>query len=626
MEWVREAEAKLTCMGQPEEGQRCAITSMIELLATKTVGSEETMERAQGGNEGACDLGSSLERRDNLARAMYREQARVNIKFLNVVNVAGIGEIRRLCENGQVYDALHSAELLCREGLFVRRDDLYWLLQACTRSKDLVAARQIQSLMCSSGLYSASVLADHLIRLFALCGSLPDAKDAFAKVLIPTVFTWNAIISACTQLWEPYSGLLYYGDMLCKDVMPSRVTFLTVLKACGSLSSLNCVRQAHNDIVSKDFDADVILCNLLIDTYARCGSLHESCCVFDMLQPRRDVISWSSMILGYAQHGHGIIALDLYEEMQEEGIQPENTTYAAVLKACGAIGAIDEGRRIHEHISIYGLLTDVVLGGTLIDMYIKCGNVKEARLVFNSLPSCDEVSWSTMISGYVQHGYGSPALDLFEDMQRKNLKADRATYLCVLKACALVGALQEGRLAHEQLTEEHLDLDVAIKNALVDMYARCVSIDDACQIFNTLSDPDLASWGAMVSGYAACGQGMQVEHSFRRMQRQGLVPDSMLFMSILSACSHAVLLEEGCHYFKCMIESCNDALSMEHYNCMVDLLSRAGCLDEAQTLLLSSPTQPSAIGWTSFCTWSKLYKSNHESRSLHHASGGQSAT
>ncbi|KAI5078178.1 hypothetical protein GOP47_0008002, partial [Adiantum capillus-veneris] len=548
-----------------------------------------------------------------------------------VVNVDGkpqtcIGEIRRFCENGQVRHALHSAELLRREGQGLRRDDLYLLLQACTQSKDLAAARHIQSLLYDSGRYSASVLADHLIRLFTLCGSLPDAKDAFAKVLKPTVFSWNAIISACTQLCEPFTGLLYYGGMQRKDVMPNRVTFLFVLKACGSLCSVNCIRQAHNDIISKDFDADVVLCNLLIDTYAKCGSLQEARCVFDMLHPHTDVVSWSSMISGYAQHGHGLVALDLYEEMQQEGVQPESTTYVSILKACGAVGAIHEGRQIHEQISIHGLLADVVLGGTLVDMYVKCGKVKEARVVFDSLPFCDEVSWSTMIAGYIQHGHGFPALDLFGDMQRKNLKADRATHLCVLKACGLVGALQEGRLAHEQIIEGHLDREVAIKNALVDMYARCISIEDACQVFNTLSNPDVASWGAIVSGYAVCGQGVQVEQSFRKMQRQGLEPDSMMFMSILSACSRAGFIEEGCRYFKCMIESYNVTPSIEHYNCMVDLLSRAGRLDEAKTLLSSTPALPSAIGWTSYSSASKLYRRNHEAHSLHHTSGGESAT
>eukprot|EP00250_Pteridium_aquilinum_P005212 c15343_g1_i1 orf=438-1841(-) len=461
--------------------------------------------------------------------------------------------------------------------------------------------------MDSASLYSAAVLADHLIRLFTLCGSLPDAKHTFARVLNPTVFTWNAIISAHIQLFEPYSGLLFYCDMQHHGIEPNRVTFLCVLKACSSLHSLCCSRQAHENIIVTGLEADVIVANTLIDTYAKCGSVREARSVFDRLQYQRDVISWGSMISGYAQHGLGHIALDLYVEMQEKGIQPEKTVYTSILKACSSIGAVRQGRQIHDQISIQGLLSDNVLGGALIDMYIKCGKVKDARLVFDSLLTCDEISWSTMIAGYVQHGYGFPALELFSDMQQKKVKADKATYLCVLKACGLVGATEEGRLAHAQLIKQCLDSDMAVQNALIDMYACCASLEDACKVFNTLSNPDIASWGAIVSGYAECGQGMSVEQSLRRMRSQGFQPDSIIFMSILSACSHAGLLDEGRRYFKCMSESYNVAPSTDHYNCMVDLFCRAGCLDEAQMLLLSMPTLPDIVGWTSFFTSHKIY-------------------
>ncbi|KAH7288576.1 hypothetical protein KP509_31G032400 [Ceratopteris richardii] len=410
--------------------------------------------------------------------------------------------------------------------------------------------------------------------------------------------------------------------MQCQGVRPNRVTFLAILRACGTIRSLSCIRQAQDNIISEGLDSDVIVANALIDTYAKCGSLHEARCIFDTLQSCRDVVSWSSMISGYVQHGYGLDALFLFEDMQENGVQPANMIYSSILKACGSIGDIQKGREIHYEISILGLISDLVIGNTLIDMYVKCGKVKEARFVFDCLPSHDEVLWGTMIAGYALNGYGFPALELFGEMQRKNVKADRATYLCVLRSCALVGALQEGRLAHQQLTEDHVDVEIFVKNALIDMYAHCTSVADAFQVFNTLHNPDLASWGAIMWGYASCGQGLQVEKSLRQMQQQGLDPDGITFMSILSAYSHAGLLNEGCHYFKCMTEFYNVTPSIEHYNCMIDLLCRAGCLDEAQNLLASIPNSSSIIGLTSLYTGNKVYKSE-EGKSLKHLFDGE---
>lgn len=375
--------------------------------------------------------------------------------------------------------------------------------------------------MASTSLYSVTVLADHLIRLFTVCGSLPDANDTFARVPNPTIFTWNAIISAHTKLSECHRALLLYRDMQRQGGRPNRVTFLCVLKACGSLRALSFGRQTHDDIISTGLKSDVVIANMLIDMYSKCGSLHEARSVFDELQYQGDVVSWSAMIAGYAQHGCGLAALDLYEKMQEEGIRPENTTFSSILKACGSIGAIHQGRQIHDQISRDGLLSDVVIGGTLIDMYVRCGKVNEARFVFDSLPSHDEVTWGTMISGYAMHGHGFPALKLFGEMQQMQIQPDRAIYLCVLKACGLVGATEEGRLAHGQLINQNLESDVAVRNALVDMYACCANFKDACKVFNKLPNPDVVSWGTIISGYAERGQGMLVLQSLKEMQCQG---------------------------------------------------------------------------------------------------------
>lgn len=339
--------------------------------------------------------------------------------------------------------------------------------------------------------------------------------------------------------------------------------------------------------------------------YAKCRSLNEAHRAFDQL-PNRNAVSWGAMIAGHVDHGHGLCALELFQQMKEEHIQPDKVTFLCILKACGIVAVLGLGRLVHEEIIRFGLKSDLVWS-SLVGMYAKSGSIQEAHDVFDTLPNRDVVTWGVIIAGYAQCGQGLPAVELFNKMQSEGIKPDKVTFLSILKACGSIGAVEQGRWIHDQTIKIGFEVDMLIGNTLVDMYGKCGSVEEAWKVFNKLPKQDLTSWGAMIAALAQYGNLRLAQQCLEDMRQQGLKPGIMIFSSILAACSQIGHLEEGWAYFRSMKEDYNISPSMEHYNCMLDLLSRSGYLYEAKYFLQSMPTQPSVEGWVALLTACMTY-------------------
>lgn len=297
-----------------------------------------------------------------------------------------------------------------------------------------------------------------------------------------------------------------------------------------------------------------------------------------------------------------MLLLELFDEMQQEGVQPSNVIFSCVLKACGSIGAIGHGRLNHDQIIRNGLASDVVIANTLVDMYARCGSLDEARKVFDELLSPDRVSWNAMISGYAQSGYGVAALKFFAKMQRDGMKPDQITFSCILKACGNMGTIVKGRFIHEQIIRSELESGVVIGTGLIDMYATAGDLKEAHKVFDTLLNRNVVSWCAMIAGYAKHGNWMLAGQCLLEMQYQDLKPDDRIYTIVLAACSHAGQVEEGYWYFQTMKEDHDITPSIEHFNCIIDMLGRAGRLYEATQLIETMPIPPDITGWMSLLT------------------------
>ncbi|CAK9882736.1 unnamed protein product [Sphagnum jensenii] len=272
--------------------------------------------------------------------------------------------------------------------------------------------------------------------------------------------------------------------------------------------------------------------------YSKCGSIEDACKVFNNM-PSRDVVTWNAMISGHVKCGQGQKALELFHQMQQKGVQPTPVTLMGVLNACASMFALQEGRRTHEQIIESGWESDVFVGSSLVDMYAKCGSIEDAKRVFNKLPSRDVVSWNVMILGHVKCGQGQKALELFQQMQQEGVQSDPVTLVGVLNACASVVALEEGRRAHDWVIKSGWDSIVFVGNSLIDMYAKCGSLEDALKVFNKMPSRDVVTWNAMIGGYAIHGHGKEALKQFEQMREEGVQPDDTTFGCLLSACSHS---------------------------------------------------------------------------------------
>ncbi|CAM6062806.1 unnamed protein product [Sphagnum tenellum] len=272
--------------------------------------------------------------------------------------------------------------------------------------------------------------------------------------------------------------------------------------------------------------------------------------------PSRDVVTWNAMILGHGKCAQGQKALELFSQMQQE---------------------------------------DVFVGNSLVDMYAKCGSMEDAQRVFNRMPSRNVVTWNAMILGHVKCRQGHKSVEFFRQMQQEGVQPDSVTFVGVVNACASLIALEEGRSAHEQIIQNHskwMDSVVFVGNSLVDMYAKCGSMEDAKRVFNEMPLRDVVSWNTILGGFAMHGHGNEALTYFEQMCEEGVQPDGITFVCLLSACSHAGLVHEGMCFYASMKEVYMISPTVEHYTCMVDLLGRAGHLEEAENMIKSMPCKP----------------------------------
>lgn len=385
------------------------------------------------------------------------------------------------------------------------------------------------------------------------------------------------------------------------SISPDNYTFPFVLKACARLSVLEKGRELHSLSSKLGFDLDVFVQNSLIYMYSVCGDVDTARRVFDFVPVSiRDAVSWNSMINGYLQTGLCNKAIRVFGEMKESPVRPNEVTAVSVLTACARIRDADSGRKIHAFVVANGFVTDVYLASSLIDMYVKCGQVVDAQRVFDRLPEKNVVCWTSMIAGYGQSGQFKDAIELFREMLVMGVDAGEATVACVISSCGHSGALDQGRWVHAYCERNGIEMNLNVNNSLIDMYSKCGDIDEALHIFNQLVQRDVFSWTVMISGLAMNGKSREALSLFSRMRLLGDVqPNEITFLGVLSSCSHGGLVDEGNYHFNCMVEIYKLTPQIEHYGCMVDILGRAGHLMEAEKLIRTMPIEPDAVIWRS---------------------------
>ncbi|PIA30603.1 hypothetical protein AQUCO_05500133v1, partial [Aquilegia coerulea] len=364
---------------------------------------------------------------------------------------------------------------------------------------------------------------------------------------------------------------------------------------CTQLGKLEEGKVVHEHFLKSKFKSNIFVLNTILNMYAKCGNLDDAHTTFDKM-PIKDMVTWTALITGYSQNDKPEEALALFPKMIKLGLKPNQFTLSSLLKASGAVPSDKLGRQFHGFCIKYGYAWNVYVGSSLLDMYARCGQMKEAQSVFDGMADKNEVCWNALIAGHARKNEAEDALKLFWKMQRQSFKPTHYTYSSVFSACSTIGALEQGKWIHAHMIKSGEKLIAFVGNTLVDMYAKAGSIKDAKKIFDRLEKIDVVSWNSMLTGYAQHGLGKEAVRQFEEMLRLGFRPNEITFLGVLTACSHGGLLNEGQHYFGLM-KKYQIEPDVFHYVTIVDLLGRAGLFDRAQRFIEDMPVQPSAAIW-----------------------------
>ena len=475
------------------------------------------------------------------------------------------------------------------------------VVKACDNIETIDYGRLLHGQIIYWGYESEMQLGNALINMYGNAGDVHDASKVFDNLSERNDISWVSMMAIYIDHGYAVLGLKHCAKMYQEGIKFDKVMFIYIMKAQGILGNLKEGRRLHHQSIINELESDVIMASALVDMYAKCGCLDDASGVFTMI-PNQNMVSYGAMISAYVRNGKPHHALNLFDSMESSGIEPSEATYVCCLKACGMIDALDQGRVLHKELFVNEHM-NVIIGSALIDMYAKCGEIDDACRVFDEMPEKNVVMWGLMISMYTDNGCGHRALELFDIMQQDHqLVPRKPTFLSVLKACSDVGALRNARLIHDEIIRREMDQEIVLENAVIDCYSRCGSMEEAHLVFDRVSEHDLVSWTALIVGYAHCADTIMLRKSLEDMQQEGVKLDELIFMNILVACRHSGLIEEACLYFRYMIETHDIVPTIDHYNCMIDILSRGGYMQEAEHLLQTMHLEPDIVAWRSLLT------------------------
>lgn len=502
---------------------------------------------------------------------------------------------------GYAQHGLEENAILClkqmeHEGLSPDAVTLVSTLTACCSIGDIVNGQEIHSEITQRGLEREPLVGNTLIDTYVKCGSLASAQDVFDKLADRDVVSWTAIIAGYVEHEHEEGAVKHFEQMQCEGICPNAFTYICILKSCGNVGTLDKVADLHGEIVRRGLERELPVANTLLDVYAKCGSLAAAQQVFNRL-PAHSVVSWTALIVGYVEHAHGVEALECFKQMQEEGIPGDAVTLVSGLKACGMARSMCKGRELHAELTKKGFEREILAGNVLVDLYGKCGLLEEAQNLFDKLSVHGVISWTALITEYVESGHPEEALFYFEWMQNEGISADKVTLICGLKACGSMEATDKGCRLHTEVVEKGLESETSVGNIMVDMYAKCGLLAEAQAVFHKLLDQDVISWNALITGYAQVGKSEHAFNMFDRMSGQGMKPNLITFVGVLNACGHVGLVDKRKMILKVM--SCEYGLipTLEHYTRMADLLARAGLIDKAVALIENIALHPDTSIW-----------------------------
>ncbi|KVH95853.1 hypothetical protein Ccrd_002094 [Cynara cardunculus var. scolymus] len=434
-----------------------------------------------------------------------------------------------------------------------------------------------------------------LCKLASFCAVSPHgnllsyAKTIFDQQPNPAVQLYNSLIRGFSVSHnQPQEAIVLFLDMLRKGVEPNNMTFPFVIKACTVSSRTEFGIMVHTHVLKCGLESDLYVQSSLIKFYANAKCLGSAKRLFDVY-PERDIVCWNSMIDAYVKSGEMELARVVFDQMPCKDV----ISWNSIINGYGIIGNLGEAKRLFDQMPERNLVS----WNSMLAGYVKCGNVEDALNMFRHMPRRDVVSWNAMLACYAQNGKANETLALFDEMKLLGIRANETTVVSVLSAIGQLGALDRGSHLHLYISEQGIKINSIVGTALIDMYVKCGNIAEASYIFNSMESKDVLAWNTMIIGMGMHGHAEEAQHLFNQMQHEGVAPNDITFVAILGAFRHAGMTEEGQKLLSSMEGVYGVEPKVEHYGCVIDLLSRAGRLDEALDLTRNMPMEPNAYTW-----------------------------
>ncbi|KAK9069371.1 hypothetical protein SSX86_011274 [Deinandra increscens subsp. villosa] len=462
--------------------------------------------------------------------------------------------------------------------------------------KDTSSVAKVHALLIISGYINTGRYNTQLIASYSRTGNIKFAHKMFDKIPNKRVDVWNAMIIAYSRKGCPDEVINLYRELNLEGLRPDSSTFTVALKACTTMMNMEMGEEVRKHAIDCGYEDDVFVASSLLNLYAKYGKMNEAQKVFDKM-PKRDVVSWTTMITGFAQSGRGSEAIDVYRLMQRENMEGDRVAILGLIQACANVKNTKFCLSVHGYTVRRPLLTiDLVVQTSLVDMHAKAGNIELASRVFKSMRYKNIVACSALISGYSQNGLADNAFDLLVEMQSFGYKPDLASIVGALLACSQIGSLKLAKSLHGYMIK-NLVFDQILGTTLIDTYSKCGSLPYARNLFDKIPDKDIVMWNAMIASYGIHGHGNEALAVFHKMLKANSKPDHTTFASLMSALSHAGLVEEGRLWFNLMVHEYNIEPADKHYACMADLLARGGHVEEAYNLIGSMKSEPGLAFW-----------------------------
>ncbi|OWM64474.1 pentatricopeptide repeat-containing protein At3g02330, mitochondrial [Punica granatum] len=471
------------------------------------------------------------------------------------------------------------------------------ILKVSSLLEDLGLGVQVHVLAIRTGFHDNVVTASALVDMYGKCKQLESSLRLFQEMPERNLVSWSALIACYVQNDQLIKAIDIFKEMQRAGVGVSQSTYASVLRSSAGLTALRLGSQFHGHALKSNFGDDVIVATATLDMYGKCERLDDAQKLFKMM-PRPSLQSYNAIIIGYSQSDKGSEALLLFRLLQRSGLGFDEISLSGALSACGVFKGLIEGLQVHTLTIKSTFRSSICVKNAILDMYGKCGALREACLVFDEMERRDAVSWNAIIAAHEQNEDGERTLELFASMVHSGMEPDEFTYGSVLKACGGLQALSCGVEIHNRIIKLGTGLDMFVGTALIDMYSKCGIVEEAEKIHNRLEQQTTISWNAIISGLALQNQSEEAHRYFSWMLENNAEPDSFTYATILDTCANLATISLGKQIHARILKL---KLQEDVYICstLVDMYSKCGNLNDSHLMFEKAPNRD-------FVTWNAM--------------------